>query len=222
MTRKERDAERKRRIAAGESIDNLPSDDELDEEDDDDSDEEEDDEESDDSDEEEDDEESDDSDEEEDETDDEDIDPKKVKTLKIQRKKHKKRADTAEARVAELEAENERLKGGKSPKSKKTDDNRSQERNDFRFDYPDLKSSEVDQVEAYAKAAGISMREASKKTIVKLMIKRARKRRASGAASTDTTRRSSPHIKKQDWDGKTRPEMEQEAQRRRDELRNKK
>lgn len=113
--------------------------------------------------------------------------------LNIQRKKFRDRALKAEAELAELKKK--QLK----PASKKSDTLSSkEERIDFRFDHPELSSKEVDEIEAIAKAKGVSLEQAMKSPVIKVFLKASARKREHQKASPETRHRSAPRIKGKD------------------------
>jgi len=160
-----------------------------------------------------------------DDIEDADVTPDKFRQVNAQRKHHKKKRESAEQERDDLKRRIEALEKKGSKKSQKGKQNSAddgdearydRERSDFRFDYPDLKTKTVDQIEAYARAKGISLREAAKDSLVKSMIRRAKKKAAVDKASapTGSYRPGSVKSKRKDWSGATSEEMKQERLRR--------
>lgn len=108
----------------------------------------------------------------------------------------------------------------KKPVSKEARSTSSTERTDFRFDHPELKSSTVDQIEAYARSKGISLRESVKDPVVKILIRKAQKRSENANSSTAPSHRSQPTKRQKDWSQASKDELEKEASRRREAARN--
>ncbi|MFA5130761.1 MAG: hypothetical protein WC477_07690 [Patescibacteria group bacterium] len=163
-----------------------------------------------------DDDESDDDDSDDDDLDDDEdlpVDKDTIKRLNAQRQHHKKKRREAEKRAELLE---KKLLGKKHKKDvPKKEDRLSKERQDFRFDHPSLKTTTVDQIESYARSRGVTMREATKDPIVRLLIKRAKKKSALSRASADSNHRSIPTKgKRKDWDSATDADVEAEERRR--------
>ena len=130
----------------------------------------------------------------------------------IQKKKWRKRAIKAERKLRDLQ---NGKKAKPAPAQKKSANvNALQERNDFRMDFPQLKTKEVDEIEAFAKAKGVSLREALKYDVIKLMIRRNAQKRKAAGSSFDPSRRSQPTKPQKDWTTMSRSEMEAEAARR--------
>lgn len=126
-------------------------------------------------------------------------DPSKKKvniaTLNIQRKKFRERALAAEARVAELEKKQTKP----NATSKKPDVSVDKaERMDFRFDHPELSSKEVDEIEAIARAKGLSLEQAMKSPVIKIYLKASARKREHSIASPETRHRAAPRIKGKD------------------------
>lgn len=138
-----------------------------------------------------------DEDEEEPEDGDGDTEPSKEKdrtaALNIQRKKFRKRALKAEAELAELKKEQPK------PASKKSDATLEiKKRMDFRLDHPELSSKEVDEIEAIARAKGVSLEQAMKSPVIKVFLKASARKREHQKASPETRHRSAPRIKGKD------------------------
>lgn len=138
-------------------------------------------------------------------------DDKDTSATAIQKKKWRKRALAAERKLQDLQKGKQ---GNKAPAKKKSSNSSLQERNDFRMDYPELKTKEVDEIEAFAKTKGVSLREALKNPIIQIMIRRNAQKRKAAGSSFDPSRRSQPTKPEKDWSRASRSEMEAEASRR--------
>lgn len=114
--------------------------------------------------------------------------------LNIQRKKWRQRALKAEQALADLEKTKKQVK---TPQ-KKSDDPFKQERMDFRFDHPLLTTREVDEIEAVAKAKGVSLEQAMRSPIVKIFLKASERKREHAKASPETRHRAAPKMKEKD------------------------
>lgn len=111
----------------------------------------------------------------------------------IQRKKWRDRAQKAEAALAEL-----KQKPTKTV-SKETDTKGvSAERTDFRFDHPELTTSEVNEVEAIAKAKGVSLEDAMKSPLIRVYLKVSARKRSHQSASPESRHQTIPRPKGKD------------------------
>lgn len=84
----------------------------------------------------------------------------------------------------------------------------------FRLDHPTLKSSEVAEIQAYAKAKGVSLEEATRSDVIRIMIARNRKKAQHQGGSVEPSRRAVPTKKQPDWSTASRQDIEKEASRR--------
>ena len=113
--------------------------------------------------------------------------------LNIQRKKFRDRALKAEAELAELK------KKQPKPTSKKPDVSADKaDRMDFRFYHPELSSKEVDEIEAIARAKGVSLEQAMKSPVIQVFLKASARKREHAKASPETRHRAAPRPKGKD------------------------
>ena len=113
--------------------------------------------------------------------------------INIQRKKWRDRAKAAEAKLFELQQTKT-----KTASKKVESDPIKQERTDFRFDHPELLSKEVNEIEALARAKGITLSEAMRSPIIKIFLKATARKREHSQASPETRHRSAPRAKGKD------------------------
>lgn len=73
------------------------------------------------------------------------------------------------------------------------------ERNDFRFDHPEIPSKMVDEVQDFARAKGISLEEALQKPIVKRFVEDKEVRQRLAKASPSSKHRGPQSAKPIDW-----------------------
>lgn len=142
-----------------------------------------------------------------------DDDESKKKNLSAiaQKKKWRERALKAERELAQ--------KTGKKPSGKTSSQSRASNRANvlinFRLDNPTLKLKEVEEIEAYAEAKGVSLSEALKSPVIKIMIARNKKKAQLQGGSVSPSRRSQPTKPAKDWSRAGREDMEAEVARRR-------
>lgn len=142
--------------------------------------------------------------------------PKKSKedsSIIAQKKKWRERALKAERELSEKQ-------GALVNPSQKTRTRKEQSQHDamlinFRLDNPTLKSKEVSEIEAYARAKGISLEGALKSDVIRIMIARNRKMQQQQGGSVNPSRRGQPTKPEKDWSRASRQEMEAEVARRR-------
>jgi len=127
-----------------------------------------------------------------------------------QKKKWRERALLAERALADKS--NKKPSGKAQPQPKKA--NRESVLINFRLDNPTLKLKEVEEIEAYAEAKGISLTQALKSDVIRIMIARNKKRAQQQGGSVSPSRRSQPTKPQKDWSRAGRNEMEAEAARR--------
>lgn len=147
----------------------------------------------------------------EDDDDSEGSDDKDTSATAIQKKKWRKRALAAERKLQDLQKPKQ---GNKAPAKKQSSSSSLRELTNFRMDYPELKTKEVEEIEAFAKTKGVSLREALKYDVIRIMIKRNAQKRKAAGSSFDPSRRSQPTKPEKDWSRASRNEMEAEASRR--------
>jgi len=145
-----------------------------------------------------------------DEGDEDDKKKRSDSTVNIQRKKWRKRALIAERKLRE-----KAVKKGKKIDSATNKSERAamQERNDFRFDHPNLTTREINEIEAVARAKGISLEEAKRSPIIKLYLKAQKRKREQDGTSVDTRHRAAPRKKEKDYMKMSPEEFEAEKLR---------
>lgn len=108
----------------------------------------------------------------------------------------------------------ERPAAPKSQKQQTNTDPLTMERFEFRQDFPQLRRSEVDEIEAYARGKGISLYEAATTPFVKTFLKIQQKKRSIASASVDSGHRSKPATPDKDVASMSLAEIEKAAARR--------
>lgn len=113
---------------------------------------------------------------------------------------------------------------GKQQKKQQTNatiDSFALERFEFRQDFPHLKRSEVEEVEAYARGKGISLYDAVSSPFVKHFLRVAQKKREVAGASVDSSHRTKPSRVMKSPDEMSLEELEKYTARRVQESRRK-
>lgn len=129
-----------------------------------------------------------------------------------QKKRWRRRALAAEAKLKQVKPAE---KPSEKPKTPKTGSKRESELINFRLDHPELKSAEVVEIEAFAKAKGVNLETALKSDVIRIMIARNRKKQQQQGGGTSPSRRSVPAKPEKDWSRAGREEIEAEVARRR-------
>lgn len=127
-----------------------------------------------------------------------------------QKKKWRERALAAEAKLKRDEPAAKSSEATQPKSRSKSDENVLI---NFRLDNPELKSKEVGEIDAYARASGKTLEEALDSDIIRIMIARNRKKIQQQGGSISPNRRSQPTKPAKDWTKMGRTEMEAEAAR---------
>lgn len=99
----------------------------------------------------------------------------------------------------------------KTPAPQQQSQNQSDafERFEFRMDHPEVSSRQVDQIEKFAKANGISLKKAYKQPLIQRFIKDSKKKQDLLNSSPSSQHRGTPATPPKDWSKATRADVEQ-------------
>lgn len=113
------------------------------------------------------------------------------------------------AEKKEVATEEKPVSNKPAKKAKDADQGINNERIDFRLDHPDLKKKEVEQIEKFAKANGMSMEESLKEGVIRTYLRERKKKREALEGSPTTRGKGAPLRRRgeKDWSTATPEEL---------------